>query len=55
MLSASAMPVATPDNLVRSESSVIQARWSLGRSWDRRGWHGHHRGWGGGRHHHRHW
>lgn len=50
ILSASAMPVATPGSLVSSDNSVIQAGWGHGHH----GGHGHHYGWGGG-HHHRHW
>src|ERR1700687_4224613 len=62
-LSASAMPVATPDALGGSDEAVIQVKGGHGHGHGHmgRGGHGHHYGWGRGRghpfgwrHHHRH-
>jgi hypothetical protein len=48
-LSASAMPVATPNALGGSDAAVIQVRGGHGHG------HGHHYGWGRGRGHHYGW
>ena len=57
-LSASAMPVATPDALGVSDNAVIQVHGG-GHGWGHHGGHGHHYGWGRGHHygwrHHHHW
>ena len=51
---ASAMPIATPDALIKSDSPVIQVKGGHGgghgRGWGRGG-RGHHYGWGRGRGH----
>jgi hypothetical protein len=53
-LSASAMPVATPNALGSSDAGVIQVRGGHGHGHGhghmRRGGHGHHYGWGRGHH-----
>lgn len=50
-LSASAMPVATPNALVStSDEAVIQVRGGHSRGHMGRGGHGHHYGWSRGRH-----
>lgn len=54
ILSASAMPVASPHTLTDTDSSIIQVRGGHGGghpSWGHRGGRGHHYGWGRGRHH----
>src|ERR1700732_3779497 len=52
-LSASAMPVATPNALGASDGAVIQVRGGHGHGHGHmgRGGHGHHYGWGRGHHH----
>ena len=54
-LSASAMPVASPDALGNSDSAIIQVRGGHGHGWGHRGGRGHHYGWGRGRGHHHGW
>ena len=49
-LSASAMPVATPNALASSDAAVIQVRGGHGHGHMGRGGRGHHYGWGRGRH-----
>jgi hypothetical protein len=53
-LSASAMPLATPDALGVSDHVLIQVRGGHGggHGWGHRGGRGHHYGWGRGRGHH---
>ncbi|MDH6694924.1 hypothetical protein AB7M56_006982 [Bradyrhizobium elkanii] len=70
MLSASAMPMATPHALGSADGEVIQVRGGQGHGhgWGHHVGRGHHYGWGRGRHygwyrghhygwrhHHRHW
>src|ERR1700722_18352087 len=56
-LSASAMPVASPDALGVSDNAVIQVRGGHGHGhgWGHHGGRGHHYGWGRGHGHHYGW
>lgn len=56
VLSASAMPIATPGALSISDADVIQVKGGKGHGhkWKHHGGRGHHYGWHKKRHHH-HW
>jgi hypothetical protein len=61
IMSASAMPAATPYALDRTDEAVIQVKggYGHGHGWGHHGGHGHHYGWYRGHHygwgHHGHW
>ena len=54
-LSASAMPVATPNALGGSDAAIIQVKGGHGHGHGHMGGRGHHYGWGRGRGHHYGW
>ena len=59
IMSASAMPAATPYALGATDEAVIQVKGGHGHGWRHHGGRGHHYGWYRGHHygwrHHRHW
>ena len=59
IMSASAMPAATPYALGATDEEVIQVKGGHGHGWGHHGGRGHHYGWYRGHHygwrHHRHW